>query len=543
VRYHHPKQPDSDRPIAAGLDPILYFPMTTSAPPPVRPDTLGEWLRNNLFSNWFSSLLTVGISTIAVWLGSGLWTWATTIARWDVLPANLPLYFAGRFPPSGYWRLWIILSMVTLLAGVSWGQSWENARQTPKPGRSFSKWAVSPSLLVGLGVGIGVNVLPPSEEWGGRMMLLALVAIVLCGVFTGRALCPWFKNLSQWSLIGLWVIPGLVAVGLGGSIIRMSFLGSFLLGVTWVWFRPRLPHWICFTTLLGLGIGGLITVLPPVPLAYRGALTGEILVFLGGVFLGGCIARLPGNLGRWLPLLWFGSFGIGLWLLRGGFGLAIVSTNEWSGLLLTVFLSIVSISFCFPLGVLLALGRQSELLALRWLATLHIEVIRGVPLISILFMGQVMIPLFLPEGMRPDRVLRAIVGLTIFSAVYMAENIRGGLQSIPTGQIEAANALGLNAPLTLAFVVLPQALKVSIPAIIGQFISLLQDTTLLSIVGLLELLGLSRAILANPQFVGRNAETYLFIGVLYWFFCYAMSLGGRQLEKSLNQDRPTHQGI
>ena len=534
--YYHP---NSRIPItiAAGLDPILYFPMTTSAPPPVRPDTLGEWLRNNLFSNWFSSLLTLGISAIVVWLGSGLWTWATTIARWDVLPANLPLYFAGRFPQAEYWRLWIILSIVTLLAGASWGQSWEKARQTPTPGRSLSTWAVSPGLLVGLGLGIGVNFLSASSgDLGQRMMIWALVAIGLCGVFVGRSLCPWFKSLSQWSLIGLWILPGLVVVGLGGDLRWVSFVGSFLLGVTWVWFRPRLPHWIGLLTLVGLGISGLITVLPPVPLPYRGALTGEILLFLGGVFLGGWVARLPGNLGRWLPLLWFSSFGLGLWLLRGGFGLAIVSTNDWSGLLLTVFLSIVSIAFCFPLGVLLALGRQSELPALRWLSTLHIEVIRGVPLIAILFMGQVMIPLFLPEGMRPDRVLRAIVGLTIFSAVYMAENIRGGLQSIPKGQIVAANALGLNAPLTLAFVVLPQALKVSIPAIIGQFISLLQDTTLLSIVGLLELLGLSRAILANPQFVGRNAETYLFIGVLYWFFCYAMSLGGRQLEKSLNQE-------
>jgi general L-amino acid transport system permease protein len=151
-------------------------------------------------------------------------------------------------------------------------------------------------------------------------------------------------------------------------------------------------------------------------------------------------------------------------------------------------------------------------------------------------MGQVMIPLFLPEGMRPDRILRAIVGLTLFSAVYMAENIRGGLQSIPKGQVEAAHALGLNSPLTVALIVLPQALKVSIPAIIGQFISLLQDTTLLSIVGLLELLGLSRAILANPDFVGRNGETYLFIGVLYWFLCYAMSLGGRKLEASLSRE-------
>jgi len=220
----------------------------------------------------------------------------------------------------------------------------------------------------------------------------------------------------------------------------------------------------------------------------------------------------------------------------GGLGLEPVSTNNWGGLLLTVFLSVVSIALCFPLGVLLALGRQSSLPAIRWICTLHIELIRGVPLISILFMGQVMIPLFLPEDMRPDRVLRAILGLTLFSAVYMAENIRGGLQAVPRGQIEAAHALGLSAPLTVAFVVLPQALKVSIPAIVGQFISLFQDTTLLSIVGLLELLGLSRSVLANPQFVGRNAEIYCFIGVLYWLFCSAMSWGSRQLEKNLNTE-------
>ena len=506
--------------------------MTPSAPPPIRPNTLGEWIRNNLFSNWFSGLLTLVIGTIALKVGTELWIWATTIARWDVLQANLPLYFAGRFPPAQYWRLWIIVSIVTLLAGVSWGQSWQKAK-TEAPERSLGQFAVSPSLLLGLGIAALIALLPTSGAWSDRVVLWERIAIVFVGVFAGRGVCSTLKSFSPWSLPVLWLVSPLIVLGLGGDGGILWSLASFGVGLTWVWFRPHLPDWICPHILIGLGIGGLILVLPPVPFVYRAALGGEIALFLAGVWLGGWLAAY---IGRWLPLLWFGSFWIGLWLLRGGFGLAIVATNDWSGLLLTIFLSIVSIALCFPLGVLLALGRQSDLLALRWLSTVHIEVIRGVPLISILFMGQVMVPLFLPEGIRPDRILRAIVGLTLFSAVYMAENIRGGLQSVPKGQIEAAHALGFNAPLTLAFVVLPQALKVAIPSIIGQFISLFQDTTLLSIVGLLELLGLSRSILANPQFVGRNAETYLFIAVLYWFFCYAMSLGGRQLERSLNRD-------
>jgi general L-amino acid transport system permease protein len=152
-------------------------------------------------------------------------------------------------------------------------------------------------------------------------------------------------------------------------------------------------------------------------------------------------------------------------------------------------------------------------------------------------MGQVLVPLFLPEGMRPDRILRAIVGLTMFSSAYLAENVRGGLQAIPRGQIEAAKALGLNTPLVLGLVVLPQALKISIPSIVGQFISLFQDTTLLAIVGLVELLGISGSILANPKFLGRYSEVYLFIGILYWLFCYLMSQASRKLEQQLNTEQ------
>jgi general L-amino acid transport system permease protein len=232
-------------------------------------------------------------------------------------------------------------------------------------------------------------------------------------------------------------------------------------------------------------------------------------------------------IGSWLVVL-----AISLWLIGGGLGLPLVRTSLWNGLLLTLMMAIISIGLSFPLGVGLALGRQSSLPVIRWMSTAYIELIRGLPLVGILFLAQVMLPLLLPSGVRPDRVLRAIIGLTLFSAAYLAENVRGGLQAIPKGQVEAARSLGLSAPLVTLLIVLPQALRISIPAIVGQFIGLFKDTSLLSLFALVELTGISRAILAQPQFIGRYAEVYLFIGFVYWLFCYGLSWAGRRLERS-----------
>jgi general L-amino acid transport system permease protein len=237
-----------------------------------------------------------------------------------------------------------------------------------------------------------------------------------------------------------------------------------------------------------------------------------------------------------LPL-YVGFFPIIWWLIGGGWGLTPVGTNLWNGLLLTLLMSAVSIILSFPLGVLLALGRQSTLPVLRWGCILYIEIIRGLPLIGILFIAQVMLPLVLPNEIRLDRVLRAIAGLVLFSAAYMAENVRGGLQAVPRGQVEAARSLGLNAPLVVLLILLPQALRAVIPAIVGQFIGLFKDTSLLSLFALVELTGISRSILAQPEFLGRYAEVYLFVGLIYWVFCYSMSMASRQLEKQLGVGR------
>ncbi|BAT51439.1 Amino acid ABC transporter, permease protein, 3-TM region, His/Glu/Gln/Arg/opine [Nostoc sp. NIES-3756] len=254
------------------------------------------------------------------------------------------------------------------------------------------------------------------------------------------------------------------------------------------------------------------------------------VVFLGKQRFAGFIKLVA----PWLSLIWVLSFPVILWLIGGGFGLRPVSSNLWNGLLLTLFMAAISIVLSFPIGVLLALGRTSKLPVIRWFSILYIEIIRGVPLIGILFLAQVMLPLLLPTDFRLDRVLRAIAGLVLFSAAYMAENVRGGLQSVSRGQVEAAKALGLNTFFVILLIVLPQALRAVIPAIVGQFIGLFKDTSLLSLVGLVELTGISRSILAQPQFIGRYAETYLFVGLIYWLFCYLMSLASRRLEKQLN---------
>lgn len=234
-----------------------------------------------------------------------------------------------------------------------------------------------------------------------------------------------------------------------------------------------------------------------------------------------------------LAIAWFTSLPISLWLIGGNLGLTAIDVNLWNGLVLTLILAISAIIFSFPLGVLLALGRRSSLPLIKIFCIVYIELVRGLPLIGILFMAQVMLPLFLPAGLEIDRVLRAIAAFVFFSAAYLAENVRGGLQSIPKGQAEAARSLGLSLPLTIMLIILPQALKASIPAIVGQFIGLFKDTSLVAIVGLVDLMGISRTVLSQPEFIGRYAEVYLFVALIYWTFCFSMSQVSQKLEKKL----------
>ncbi|OUN01159.1 MAG: amino acid ABC transporter permease [Firmicutes bacterium ZCTH02-B6] len=283
-------------------------------------------------------------------------------------------------------------------------------------------------------------------------------------------------------------------------------------------------------------VAAMLATTGPFQAPARGWLLGTCAGVAAGFMLGrGLTAWRRALWRRVLVALWVVSVPWIYLLLHGWAGsswLPRVGPSAWGGLTLTLVLAIVGIVASFPLGILLALGRRSRLPAIRWVCTAYIECVRGVPLISILFMAQVLLPIFLPDY-RIEHVVRAMVGITLFSAAYMAENVRGGLQGVPRGQIEAAHALGLNGIQTLALIVLPQALRAVLPAIVGQFISLLKDTSLVAVVGLLELLGIARSVLANPTWLGRQAEVYLFVAMVYFIFSFSMSSASRRLERAL----------
>jgi general L-amino acid transport system permease protein len=212
-------------------------------------------------------------------------------------------------------------------------------------------------------------------------------------------------------------------------------------------------------------------------------------------------------------------------LLSTNFGLAPVRTEQWGGLMVTLVVAVTGIVASLPIGILLALGRRSNMPIVRLCSIIFIEMWRGVPLITVLFMASVMLPLFLPEGMTFDKLLRVLIGVTLFASAYMAEVVRGGLQAIPRGQYEAASALGLSYWQSMVLIILPQALKIVIPGIVNTFIGLFKDTTLVSIVGIFDLLGIIHSSFADPRWASpQTAPTgYFFAALVFWIFCFGMS--------------------
>ncbi|TNE37693.1 MAG: amino acid ABC transporter permease [Alphaproteobacteria bacterium] len=239
---------------------------------------------------------------------------------------------------------------------------------------------------------------------------------------------------------------------------------------------------------------------------------------------------------KWPAIYLFGFVPVAcFFLFHGGyFGLEVVETSQWGGLFLTLVLASVSIFVALPLGIVLALGRRSDMPIVRMMCVGFIELIRGVPLITVLFMASVMLPLFLPEGVNFDKLIRALVGMSLFSAAYMAEVVRGGLQAIPKGQMEAAKSLGLGYWKAMGLIVLPQALKIAIPSIVNTFIGLFKDTTLVLIIGLLDLLSIIKAGTTDKNWIGTATEGYVFVAAVFWVFCFSMSRYSIWLENKLH---------
>jgi len=239
-----------------------------------------------------------------------------------------------------------------------------------------------------------------------------------------------------------------------------------------------------------------------------------------------------------LALIWIAALtAIGVLMWGGILGMPYVAQERWGGLPITLILSTFGLAFAFPLAILVALGRRSRMPAIKAICVLYVELIRGVPLISLLFMASVMFPLFLPEGMNIDKLLRAQIAIILFAGAYLAEVVRAGLQALPKGQYEAADALGLSYWSKTGFIILPQALRMVIPPLVNTFIGFFKDTSLVLIIGIFDLLTAGKTAIVEPAWQGFGVEVYITIGLIYFVFCFAMSKYSQSLETELNQHR------
>ena len=330
----------------------------------------------------------------------------------------------------------------------------------------------------------------------------------------------WFNALL--TLLGLYLLYLILVPALKWAIFDANFVGTdrdacASGGACWVFvilrldqflygFYPTAETWRANWVALILAVTLALLVMPRVP--YK----------------------------RYIGLFALAGFPVIAYFMLGGgsFGLAEVETSLWGGLMLTLVLSLVGMVAALPIGIVLALGRRSQMPIVRALCTAFIELWRGVPLITVLFMSSVMLPLFLPEGLQFDKLLRALIGIAMFQSAYMAEVVRGGLQAIPKGQYEAADALGLTYWKSMRLVILPQALKLVIPGVVNTFIALFKDTTLVIIIGLLDLLGMIQNAFADPKWLGYAIEGYVFAALVFWMFCFSMSRYSQALERKLH---------
>jgi general L-amino acid transport system permease protein len=353
----------------------------------------------------------------------------------------------------------------------------------------------------------------------------------------GAGAVAWLKEnlFATWLSTAVTLALGYVIVRVAVALVEWAVLGA-------VWSVPYSPAGIAQTTVCqnAKGSGACWAVIAdkyrlilfgryPYDEQWRPALA--VLIFIG-LYAVSAMRRF------WreeLILIWIGALTVvGVLMWGGVLGLAPVTDDFWGGLPITLILATFGLAFAFPLAILVALGRRStQLPAVRMLCVMFVELIRGVPLISVLFMASVMFPLFMPAGVNIDKLLRAQIAVILFAAAYLAEVVRGGLQALPKGQTEAADALGLSYWQKTAFVILPQALRLVIPPLVNTFIGFFKDTTLVLIVGLFDLLTMGKVALSDPPWQSFSTEVYVMLGVIYIAFCYAMSRYSRGLEREL----------
>ena len=362
-------------------------------------------------------------------------------------------------------------------------------------------------------------------------ILLTFFAIWLLYAIVKPAI-QWATTEARWGVINanltLFMVGLYPREQLGRIWLAIFFLAA-LIGLSWgVWKNAARGF-----ALIALSAGAAFLA---IALFFRWDVWDEWLLAEVILLATSLIGRYLPRGGFVLAWAWFLYFPL-IFLLVGGTRyiatLPPVAPGLWGGLLLTLLLTIVGNFGALPLGILLALGRRSKLPIIRYFSIGYIEIIRGVPLVTILYTAAILLPLFLPIDVRPDLVIRAMIGFILFEAAYQAENVRGGLQAIARGQYEAAHALGLNGTQTTILIILPQALRAVIPALFNSFISLFKDTSLVAIIGLFDILRISRSILAQSEWLGTHREVFLFAFLIYWAFNLAFTYGSRRMEEAL----------
>jgi general L-amino acid transport system permease protein len=360
-------------------------------------------------------------------------------------------------------------------------------------------------------VAVESDVMPPVSQVG------------LAGWVRKNLFSTWYNGVLTVALV--YLLARLLIPFLDWSLINARFVGTSEAAC-----RSGAACWAFVGQRLGFFVYGF----------YPGAETWRaniVFAMIAICFAPQMIPRLPGR--KWLLVMGFTVLPVvGFILIRGGFfGLIAVPTDKWGGLMLTLVLAYAGMVASLPIGIVLALGRRSAMPVIRSLSVAFIELWRGVPLITVLFMASVMIPLFLPQGVSFDKLLRVFIGISCFWGAYMAEIVRGGLQAIPAGQYEAAKALGLGYWKRMILIILPQALKIVIPGIVNTLIALFKDTTLVLIIGLFDILGTIQSTVSDPAWGDVTTEAYLFVAAIFFVFCFGLSLYSRNLERKLRAGR------
>ena len=464
------------------------------------------WLLKNLFSSVWHAIATVVVGAFLAWIIWDMFMWAIVNATWTgdtreacvrenagacwpLVVAKMPQWIYGFFPIDQRWRV-----NVCFLVGA--------AALIPMmmPSVPYKKWNVLFLLIIyPLMVFIlltGGNVpFPAGRIYGilGLMLLSAtFIPIIAFGIEDGI-------RRNTWGI-------ALAVVGF------LAWLATFWVATGTVWFFGSV---VSLGTLVILGVFAVAAVLSILASYLSGETAGRTAVH--------------NWLGIWCAIL------AALTLVGIDFGLVPVETPQWGGLTLTLVVSATGIVASLPIGILLALGRRSKMPVIKLFSVVFIELFRGVPLITVLFMSSVMLPLFLPQGMSFDKLLRALIGVALFSSAYMAEVVRGGLQAIPRGQTEGAMAVGLSYWQINNLIILPQALRISIPNIVGNFISLFKNTTLVLIIGLFDLLGIVQAGLRDANWSSASSAStgYFTVAVMFWVFCFGMSRYSMFIERRL----------